>query len=165
MARSHRIGQSRKVKVFRLVTRNTYESEMVERANKKLGLERAMNADRANDGLKDSKDSKHGPPQDRGEIDAMLKRGAHDIFINEDDDTAFQKFNESDIDEILSKSSTRVSYDQAIRRQPDSSHHTPITHPSGTSQVPTRSVYHAPIRYQSHTPISHPSVTHQIPIR
>lgn len=46
MARSHRIGQSRKVKVFRLVTRSTYESEMVERANKKLGLERAMNADR-----------------------------------------------------------------------------------------------------------------------
>lgn len=46
MARSHRIGQHRKVKVFRLVTRNTYESEMVERANKKLGLERAMNADR-----------------------------------------------------------------------------------------------------------------------
>uniref|UniRef100_A0A7S3AJF1 Helicase C-terminal domain-containing protein n=1 Tax=Haptolina ericina TaxID=156174 RepID=A0A7S3AJF1_9EUKA len=113
MARSHRIGQSRKVKVFRLVTRNTYESEMVERANKKLGLERAMNADRANDGLKDSKDNgKHGPPQDRGDIDAMLKRGAHDIFMNEDD-TAFQKFNEADIDEILQSSSTRVSYDQA----------------------------------------------------
>ena len=104
MARSHRIGQTRKVKVFRLVTRNTYESEMVERANKKLGLERAMNADRANDGLKD----KSGPPQDRAEIDAMLKRGAHDIFINESDDTAFQKFNEADIDEILKSSSTKV---------------------------------------------------------
>ncbi|KAJ1636623.1 P-loop containing nucleoside triphosphate hydrolase protein, partial [Pavlovales sp. CCMP2436] len=46
MARSHRIGQ--KKTVFRLVTRNTYESQMVERANKKLGLERALNADRAN---------------------------------------------------------------------------------------------------------------------
>ncbi|KAL1514522.1 hypothetical protein AB1Y20_003620 [Prymnesium parvum] len=110
MARSHRIGQSRKVKVFRLVTRNTYESEMVERANKKLGLERAMNADRANDGLKDGK---HGPPQDRTEIDAMLKRGAHDIFINEGDDAAFQKFSEADIDEILESSSTRISYEQS----------------------------------------------------
>ena len=87
MARSHRIGQSKKVKVFRLVTRNTYESEMVERANKKLGLERAMNADRANDGLKDKRDA-NGPPQDRAEVDAMLKRGAHNIFLSEVHDEA-----------------------------------------------------------------------------
>ena len=60
----------------------------LERANKKLGLERAMNADRANDGLDKAKDT--GPPQDRAEVNAMLKRGAHDIFINEDDDTAYQ---------------------------------------------------------------------------
>ena len=65
MARSHRIGQSKRVKVFRLVTRNTYESEMVERANRKLGLERAMNADRANDGLRDGGADAPGPPQDR----------------------------------------------------------------------------------------------------
>ena len=74
---------------------------MVERANRKLGLERAMNADRANDGLQDddgangagssSKGGKKagdggdgvGPPTDRKEINAMLKRGAHDIFLNE----------------------------------------------------------------------------------
>ena len=47
------------------MTRNTYESEMVERANKKLGLERAMNADRANDGLRDGGADAPGPPQDR----------------------------------------------------------------------------------------------------
>ena len=95
--------------VFRLVTRNTYESEMVERANKKLGLERAMNADRANDGLRDGgADVGNAPPQDRKEINAMLKRGAHDIFINEADDAAFQKFNDADIDSILESSSTKV---------------------------------------------------------
>ena len=106
MARSHRIGQSKTVKVFRLVTRNTYESEMVERANKKLGLERAMNADRAADGIKES--GRTGPTQDRNEIDEMLRRGAHDIFINESDDSAFQKFNQADINEILLSSSTKV---------------------------------------------------------
>ena len=94
--------------VFRIVTRNTYESEMVERANKKLGLERAMNADRANDGLRDGSADAPGPPQDRKEINAMLKRGAHDIFINEADDAAFQKFNDADIDSILESSSTKV---------------------------------------------------------
>ena len=111
MARSHRIGQSKRVKVFRLVTANTYESEMVERANKKLGLERAMNADRGNDGLRDGGGGRRdGPTQDRAEIDAMLKRGAHDIFM--EDDSAFQKFNQADIDEILKSSSTKISYDK-----------------------------------------------------
>jgi len=114
MARSHRIGQSKRVKVFRLVTRNTYESEMVERANRKLGLERAMNADRGSDGLKDGLSSNsrdNGPPQDRAEVDAMLKRGAHNIFLSEEDDSACQKFNEADIDEILQSSSTKVTYE------------------------------------------------------
>ena len=85
---------------------------MVERANKKLGLERAMNADRGNDGLVDGKDGgTKGPPQDRSEVDAMLKRGAHDIFMNDDDDSAAKKFSEADIDEILQSSSTKVSYE------------------------------------------------------
>ena len=116
MARSHRIGQTKTVKVFRLVTRNTYESEMIERANKKLGLERAMNADRGSDGLPGasggSKGDNKGPPQDRTEVDAMLKRGAHDIFMNDDDDSAAKKFSEADIEEILQSSSTKVSYEQ-----------------------------------------------------
>merc|ERR1719353_1272454 len=41
----------------------------------------------------------------------MLKRGAHDIFMSEDDDTACQKFSEADIDEILQSSATKVSYE------------------------------------------------------
>jgi len=72
--------------VFRLVTRNTYESQMVERANKKLGLERALNADRANDGLPGAAAAGSavgavggagrpgGPPADKAEIDLMLKQ-------------------------------------------------------------------------------------------
>jgi hypothetical protein len=41
-ARVHRIGQQRSVSVYRLVTRNTYEAEMFERASKKLGLDQAV---------------------------------------------------------------------------------------------------------------------------
>ena len=41
----------------------------------------------------------------------MLKRGAHDIFMHEDDDSAYQKFNEADIDEILNNNSTKVTYE------------------------------------------------------
>ena len=114
MARSHRIGQTKRVKVFRLVTRNTYEAEMVERANRKLGLERAMNADRAADGLPDGRGGAKpaGPTQDRAEIDAMLKRGAYNIFMEDggDGDARFKQFSEADIDEILESSSTKVTY-------------------------------------------------------
>ena len=42
IARAHRIGQTDKVKVFRLVSKRTYESEMFERASKKLGLDQAI---------------------------------------------------------------------------------------------------------------------------
>ena len=41
-ARAHRIGQERPVSVFRLVTRGTYEERMLDRAMRKLSLERAI---------------------------------------------------------------------------------------------------------------------------
>ncbi len=41
-ARCHRIGQTRNVKVYRLVTRGTYEMEMFHRASLKLGLDKAI---------------------------------------------------------------------------------------------------------------------------
>ena len=41
-ARCHRIGQEKAVKVYRLVTRNSYEREMFDRASLKLGLDRAV---------------------------------------------------------------------------------------------------------------------------
>src|SRR3990167_8608537 len=41
-ARCHRIGQKKSVQIYRLVTRNTYESEMFDRASRKLGLEHAV---------------------------------------------------------------------------------------------------------------------------
>lgn len=39
---SHRIGQTKDVKVYRLITRGTYELEMFERASLKLGLDQAV---------------------------------------------------------------------------------------------------------------------------
>lgn len=42
IARAHRIGQTEEVKVFRLVSKKTYEAEMFERATKKRGLDQAI---------------------------------------------------------------------------------------------------------------------------
>lgn len=41
-ARCHRIGQVKSVKVYRLITRNSYEREMFDRASMKLGLDKAV---------------------------------------------------------------------------------------------------------------------------
>ena len=42
MARCHRIGQQKQVKVYRLITRKTYEMHMFHAASLKLGLDRAV---------------------------------------------------------------------------------------------------------------------------
>lgn len=42
VARAHRIGQTEEVKVFRLITKQSYETEMFQRASKKLGLNQAI---------------------------------------------------------------------------------------------------------------------------
>lgn len=102
MARSHRIGQTRVVKVFRLVTCNSYEQELVHSANRKLGLERAISS---SDSSSRGATSTHDAPRDRAEIDRMLRCGAQDISL--DDDAAFRRFSEADIDTIL-QSSTSV---------------------------------------------------------
>ncbi|KHN85375.1 Chromodomain-helicase-DNA-binding protein 8 [Toxocara canis] len=41
-ARCHRIGQTKMVKVYRLITCNTYEREMFDKASLKLGLDKAV---------------------------------------------------------------------------------------------------------------------------
>jgi len=41
-ARCHRIGQSKPVKIYRLICRNTYERDMFDKASRKLALDRAV---------------------------------------------------------------------------------------------------------------------------
>ena len=42
IARAHRIGQTHEVKVYRFITKKTYEEQMFNRASKKLGMEQAL---------------------------------------------------------------------------------------------------------------------------
>ena len=42
MARCHRIGQTKEVKVYRLVTKNTYEQSLFEASARKYGLDEAV---------------------------------------------------------------------------------------------------------------------------
>ncbi|EAY05467.1 Type III restriction enzyme, res subunit family protein [Trichomonas vaginalis G3] len=98
-ARCHRIGQTaEKVVVYRLITRGTYESEMFDRASKKLGLDQAVLDHHANN----ESESK----MDKEELENLIKRGAYyqltDMNYEEGDN-----FTSQSIDEILD-SRTRI---------------------------------------------------------
>ncbi|KAH0793578.1 SNF2 family N-terminal domain containing protein [Histomonas meleagridis] len=93
-ARCHRIGQKSVVKVYRLITRGTYESQMFERASKKLGLDHVV---------LDGGDFREKPMK-AAEIEKMLREGAYGIF--NDDDTELDNFCSADIEQILTKRAT-----------------------------------------------------------
>ena len=96
-ARCHRIGQSKAVKIYRLICRNTYEREMFDKASLKLGLDKAvlqsMNTQKTSGGLDGQLTKK--------EIEELLRKGAYGALM--DDDNAGDKFCEEDIDQILQR--------------------------------------------------------------
>ncbi len=103
-ARCHRIGQKQLVKVYRLVTKNSYEWQMFDRSSKKLGLDQAVLSNINNEF---SEKSQKQPVLDKQAIDALLKYGAYDL-LSKDDDEASRRFCEEDIDKILERATTVV---------------------------------------------------------
>jgi len=73
LSRCHRIGQTKDVKIYRLITKNTYDSVMFEFASKKLKLNQAV----LNIGSEPT-------PTGTKEIDALLRYGAYDLFKESD---------------------------------------------------------------------------------
>jgi len=127
-ARCHRIGQTSNVKVYRLITRNTYEQYLFEVATKKLLLDHivlstskkgtseldinsAKNPFKVNDATNNNGEAvdTNSPSQ----ISQMLKYGAAYLFSESTNEASEQDkimINE-DIDKILERSTT-ISFDQ-----------------------------------------------------
>ncbi|GAB5030226.1 chd3-type chromatin-remodeling factor pickle-like [Nannochloropsis oceanica] len=75
LARAHRIGQTRKVMVYRFLTRNTVEERILQLAKKKLLLEHVVVGE-AGRGRKLTQD----------ELDDVLKYGAEELFADEEEE-------------------------------------------------------------------------------
>ncbi|KAM4808492.1 chromodomain-helicase-DNA-binding protein 8 [Rhinophrynus dorsalis] len=103
-ARCHRIGQSKAVKIYRLITRNSYEREMFDKASLKLGLDKAVLQSMSG---RDNQLS--GPIQQftKKEIEDLLRKGAYAAIMDEDDEGS--KFCEEDIDQILLRRTTTIT--------------------------------------------------------
>jgi hypothetical protein len=146
-ARAHRIGQTKSVKVYRLLTRKTYEMHLFQVASMKLGLDYAVmhnvqssynaassagkhahhqhhqqqdNKKEGEDGDADASarllDATSAPASaalSKKEIENLLKRGAYDMFREENEGKSEQEsktFCEADIDQILERS-THIVHD------------------------------------------------------
>ena len=102
--------------MYRLLTAKTYEMHMFHSASLKLGLDRAVLAHQRQNTNPDESSSKRKSKAEREEqakeIDQLLKKGAYDVF-NDDDDNEAQQFMDTDIDQLLEQSSRKVTYGSA----------------------------------------------------
>jgi chromodomain-helicase-DNA-binding protein 6 len=116
-ARVHRIGQTKAVNIYRLITRKTYEMHMFHQASLKLGLDRAVLAYARNEQDEEAEaklqkdnmnamSNKDKLSMSSKEIDELLKRGAYDVF--REDDSEQIEFLEADIDTLLERRSRKI---------------------------------------------------------
>uniref|UniRef100_A0A671NGX0 Chromodomain-helicase-DNA-binding protein 7-like n=1 Tax=Sinocyclocheilus anshuiensis TaxID=1608454 RepID=A0A671NGX0_9TELE len=98
-ARCHRIGQSKAVKIYRLITRNSYEREMFDKASLKLGLDKAV--------LQSMSGRENVQQLSKKEIEDLLRKGAYGALMDEEDEGS--KFCEEDIDQILQRRTQTIT--------------------------------------------------------
>eukprot|EP00546_Thalassionema_frauenfeldii_P003334 CAMPEP_0178934636 /NCGR_PEP_ID=MMETSP0786-20121207/23988_1 /TAXON_ID=186022 /ORGANISM="Thalassionema frauenfeldii, Strain CCMP 1798" /LENGTH=2235 /DNA_ID=CAMNT_0020612471 /DNA_START=60 /DNA_END=6767 /DNA_ORIENTATION=- len=111
-ARCHRIGQTKSVKIYRLLTRKTYEMQMFHMSSMKMGLDQAVLQGFEGSSNQDSALSKD-------EVEKLLRHGAYDIFNEEktgSTETESNAFVEKDIDWILERRAKRVVHENTGSR-------------------------------------------------
>ena len=110
-SRCHRIGQKKSVKIYRLITRNTYEREMFDKASMKLGLDKALLQKMDTSKTSGLLNKRSAAPSglSKEEVETLLKKGAYGAFM---DDGAADAFCEEDIDQILERRSMVIRHDE-----------------------------------------------------
>ncbi|KAF5370613.1 hypothetical protein D9758_001914 [Tetrapyrgos nigripes] len=114
MARAHRIGQKSHVSVYRFVSKDTMEEDVLERAKRKMVLEYAiinqMDTSQAHLGSKAKEPTKPDNNLSKEELTAVLKYGAQKMF-DKDDSQQNQKLDEMDLDDILNRAEDHETMD------------------------------------------------------
>ncbi|GAA5980845.1 hypothetical protein JCM11641_004740 [Rhodosporidiobolus odoratus] len=102
MARAHRIGQKNHVSVYRFVTKDTVEEDVLERARKKMILEYAIVNQMDTSGKNLGEKTTKTKPENytREELSSILKFGAANIFKSEG---AQSKLEEMDLDAVINQ--------------------------------------------------------------
>eukprot|EP00250_Pteridium_aquilinum_P017954 c23861_g1_i1 orf=626-5110(-) len=96
MARAHRLGQTNKVMIYRLVTRGTIEERMMQMTKKKMVLEHLVVGR-----------LKHQQVLNQEELDDILRYGAKELFADENDEKMKSQqihYDDAAIDRLLDRS-------------------------------------------------------------
>ncbi|CAD5224172.1 unnamed protein product [Bursaphelenchus okinawaensis] len=95
MDRAHRIGQKKQVRVFRLITENTCEERIIERAERKLRLDSVV--------IQQGRLAEAQKTLGADEMLSMVRHGANQIFQSKD-----STITDEDIEVILSKAEDKT---------------------------------------------------------
>ncbi|KAJ5893946.1 Chromodomain helicase hrp3 [Penicillium taxi] len=117
MARAHRIGQTRPVSVYRLVSKDTVEEEVLERARNKLLLEfitiqNGVTDQEATDIHNKMKTRPPGEPTSSQDISRILKRRGQKMFEQTDNQ---KKLEQLDIDSVLANAELHQTAEEGIQ--------------------------------------------------
>lgn len=110
-ARAHRIGQTKQVNIYRLVTKGSIEEEIVERAKKKMVLDHLVIQRMDTTGrtvLSQSTEPSRSIPFDKEELTAILQFGVEELF-KEGESAGDKELQEMDIDDILKRAETQTA--------------------------------------------------------
>lgn len=112
-ARAHRIGQKNRVNIYRLVTKNSVEEDIIERAKRKMVLDHLVIQRMDTTGrtvlskgaVSGASTSSTSTLSNKEELAAILKFGAEELFKEGDKDGDEEPH--LDIDEVLNRAETR----------------------------------------------------------
>jgi chromodomain-helicase-DNA-binding protein 4 len=95
-SRAHRIGQERKVMIYRLITRGTMEERLIQQSKAKLMLEHLVVGKMAK--------SAEGNKLAKEELNAILQFGSKELFADEDNDQSSRIcYDDAAIDALLDR--------------------------------------------------------------
>ncbi|ODV88036.1 hypothetical protein CANARDRAFT_205428 [[Candida] arabinofermentans NRRL YB-2248] len=101
MARAHRIGQKNHVMVYRFVSKDTIEEQVLERARKKMILEYAI----ISLGITDKQKKTKSDPTS-GELSEILKFGASNMFKDNENQKKLENF---DLEDVLKHAEDHIT--------------------------------------------------------
>lgn len=123
MARAHRIGQKKVVNIYRLVSKDTIDEEIIERAKRKMVIEYCIIKQMDTSGesvMRQKNSSKLNRAPNTGmskeELEVVLKFGAQNLFKKHDEkaSTAENKLEGLDLDDILARAEHSTSDTPAV---------------------------------------------------